>query len=80
LILQVVMAVFAYLYYNNYVAAEDAVDLGGMMTRISRLPPHSMLQLLDSTANLVASEGLLPDKLVAQINVAVAAQLQRLHG
>lgn len=75
---QVVMAVFAYLYFNSYLAAE-AHDVASLLAAVSDLRPVHQLQLLDKTANLLGAEGLLPDKLLAQINIAVAAQIQRLN-
>ncbi len=75
---QVVMALFAYLYFNTFLAAEEAVDVPSLMVTMASLPAVNQLQLLDKMSNLVGAQGLLPDKLLAQINVAVAAQLQRL--
>eukprot|EP00884_Botryococcus_braunii_P016262 jgi/Botrbrau1/3319/Bobra.0048s0015.1 len=76
---QVVMAVFAYLYFNTFLAAEEGLDVPSLVVTMAGLPPVNQLQLLDKIANLVGAQGLLPDKLLAQINVAVAAQLQRLN-
>lgn len=71
---QVVMAVFAYLYYNTFVAPPDpAVTAASLTVAALALAPIERLALAARLANVAAADGLLGAGAAAQLEAAVAA-------
>lgn len=58
---QVVMAVFAYLYFNN-VVARQTVTVGYMLQKSLQLDGQHMLQLFTKLGNMLVGEEVLPDR------------------
>ena len=76
---QVVMAVFSYLYFNSYVAAEVGVTVGGVLSAAMQLGKREQLELWGLMANLLAADDLLqPAQLLGHVERAVAAGQLRL--
>ncbi|KAK9823657.1 hypothetical protein WJX72_004460 [[Myrmecia] bisecta] len=69
---QVVMAVFAYMYYNNYVATNSA-SVGSVLTKVMQLDPRQQLELFSKLGNMLAGEELLDQKLIT----ALSQQIRR---
>eukprot|EP00882_Tetradesmus_deserticola_P015986 GHRQ01017051.1.p4 GENE.GHRQ01017051.1~~GHRQ01017051.1.p4 ORF type:complete len:112 (+),score=63.74 GHRQ01017051.1:352-687(+) len=69
---QMIMAMFAYLYYWNYVAA-PAVTLGEALAVALRLEQPALLVLWGRLGNLLLSEGLLPGDMEPALQAAIVA-------
>lgn len=69
---QMIMAVFAYLYYWNYVAA-PAASLGDALEVALRLEQPELLVLWGRLGNLLLGEGLLPGDMEPALQAALAA-------
>lgn len=53
--MQVVMAVFAYQYYNSYAASMDTLSVGAVMSAVLQLDTRQQLVLFQRLGNLLAS-------------------------
>ena len=71
--LQIVMATFSYLYFNNYVARET-LAVGGVLTSMLQLGPRQQLELFSKLANILAGDELLPEDLVNEITETIKAR------
>ncbi|KAF6255369.1 phosphatidate cytidylyltransferase [Scenedesmus sp. NREL 46B-D3] len=69
---QMIMAMFAYLYYWNYVAA-PAATLGEALEVALRLEQPELLVLWGRLGNLLLGEGLLPGDMEPALQAALAA-------
>ena len=63
LLVQVVMAVFSYLYYNNYIAKLDTISVGGVMGEVMRLDSQAQLELFQQLGNILAARAQIPGKI-----------------
>ncbi len=72
--LQIVMATFSYLYFNNYVARET-LAVGGVLTSMLQLGPDEQLELFSKLANILAGDELLPEEFVALLSRSCNASL-----
>jgi phosphatidate cytidylyltransferase len=70
---QVVMAVFAYLYFNTFVAPPDPVTAASLAAAALALAPLERLALAARLANVAAADGLLGPGAAAELEAAVAA-------
>lgn len=75
---QVVMAVFSYLYYNSYVAAEVGLTVGGVLSAAMQLSRYEQLELWGLLANMLAADDIVPGQLLGHVERAVAAGQQRI--
>ncbi|GAB4815610.1 hypothetical protein N2152v2_008066 [Parachlorella kessleri] len=73
---QVVMAVFAYVYYSSYVAPA-ALSVGGVLSQVMKLNDRQKLELFQALGNVLAGESLLPQRLVNTIQDHVLRQRHR---
>ena len=71
--MQIVMATFSYLYFNNYVARET-LAVGGVLTSMLQLGPKQQLELFTKLANILAGDELLPEELVNDITETINAR------
>ena len=75
--LQIVMATFGYLYFNNYVARET-LAVGGVLTSMLQLGPDQQLELFSKLANILAGDELLPEEFVHDITETIKARADAL--
>ncbi len=75
--LQIVMATFSYLYFNNYVARET-LAVGGVLTSMLQLGPDEQLELFSKLANILAGDELLPEEFVHDITETIKARADAL--
>lgn len=75
--LQIVMATFGYLYFNNYVARET-LAVGGVLTSMLQLGPDQQLELFSKLANILAGDELLPEEFVNDITETIKARAHTL--
>lgn len=73
---QVVMAVFAYIYYNNYVAPSSA-SVGTVMSAALKLTPLQQLEVLERLSNVLQSQQMLAPALGGAIAKAASAAMGR---
>ena len=64
---QVLMAIFSYLYYQNYVFREEP-SIANVLAEAIRLPNTQQIELFQRLANLLAAQRLLPEAFVASIS------------
>lgn len=72
---QIVMAVFAYIYYNNYVA-KSAQSVAAVVSAALKLAPPQQLEVLQRLANVLVGQQMLP----AQLGDAIAQHARRAAG
>ncbi|KAL4435606.1 hypothetical protein ABPG77_002569 [Micractinium sp. CCAP 211/92] len=72
---QVVMAVFSYIYYNNYVS-KSAHSVAAVMSAALKLAPPQQLEVLERLANVLVGQQVLPSGL----GDAIAQHAQRTLG
>jgi phosphatidate cytidylyltransferase len=63
---QVVMAIFCYVYYNNYVSPATT-SVSAVMSAALKLPPLQQLELLERLSNVLVGHEMLPAKLGSAI-------------
>ena len=71
---QVVMAVFAYIYFNTFVAPPAVVTAAALAAAAAGLAPLDRLDLLARLASLVAADGMLPEGVADALEGAVVAR------
>ena len=71
--LQVVMAVFAYLYYNNYVARE-LLAVGAVLNDAMQLDSYQQLELFSKLANVLAGADLIPSSMSNEAGSLLASR------
>ena len=57
------MAVFSYLYYNNYIAKLATISVGGVMGEVMRLDSQAQLELFQQLGNILAARAQIPGKI-----------------
>ena len=72
------MATFSYLYFNNYVARESSLAVGGVLASMLQLGPDQQLELFSKLANILAGDELLPEDLVNDITETIRAKANTL--
>jgi len=56
MVVQVVMAVFSYLYYNNYIAKLATVSLGTVLNSIAQMDTKSQFELFSQLGTMLAAK------------------------
>lgn len=58
--MQVVMAVFSYLYYNNYIAKLASVSVGAVLNAVMQLDSKAQYELFSQLGNMLAAKRQIP--------------------
>ena len=56
------MAVFSYLYYNNYIAKLASVSVGAVLNAVMQLDSKSQYELFSQLGNMLAAKRQIPGK------------------
>lgn len=64
---QVVMAVFSYLYYNNYIAKLASVSVGAVLNAVMQLDSKAQYELFSQLGNMLAAKRQIPEGLIRDI-------------
>lgn len=64
---QVVMAVFSYLYYNNYIAKLENVSVGAVLNSVMQLDTKSQIELFSQLGGMLAAQHQIPEGMVRDI-------------
>lgn len=67
---QVVMAVFSYLYYNNYVAKLATVSLGTVLNSITQMDSKAQFELFNQLGSMLAAKRQIPEGLIRELSSA----------
>ena len=65
--LQVIMAVFSYLYYNNYIAKFDSISVESVMSSVMLLDPHARLELFNQLGSVLAAQQQIPSSMLQSV-------------
>jgi hypothetical protein len=67
---QVVMAVFSYLYYNNYVAKLATVSLGTVLNSITQMDSKAQFELFNQLGSMLAAKRQIPGKYYRRTSIS----------
>lgn len=76
---QMMMAIFSYLYYWNFVSKPD-LSVGAVMSSVLNLDNSQQIELFTKLGNLLVAEGLLPDEwspTLQQVLALAASQVEQ---
>ncbi len=72
-LLQMIMAMFAYLYYWNFVAREQQLTVGHVLDDAQQLNDAQQLELFGKLGNMLIGEGLLPMRALDSVHAVLRA-------
>lgn len=75
-VVQVVMAVFSYLYYNNYIAKLASVSVGAVLNAVMQLDSKAQYELFSQLGNMLAAKRQIPGKRIGEACLKITLQVE----